>query len=321
MTNNNPSLLKQVSTCIRLKHYSSRTEQAYIDWIKRFILFNDKKHPRELGEKDISDFLSHLAIHKNVAASTQNQALSALAFLYHDVLNIPMGIIKDFQRAKQPKRLPTVLTKDEVRSIISLLDGSHWLMGNLLYGAGLRLMECIRLRVKDIDFNYKQVVVRNGKGNKDRITLLPQIVVEALQNQIEKVKTYHQMDLDNGYGKVFLPYALENKYPKANSEIGWQYVFPSNKLSVDPRSEITRRHHINEKSLQRAVKIASKSSNIHKQVSCHTFRHSFATHLLEDGYDIRTVQELLGHNDVSTTMIYTHVLNKGGRGVISPADR
>jgi len=313
-------LLDQVRERIRIKHYSIRTEQAYILWIKRFILFHNKKHPNEMGKQEIETFLTHLAKNLNVASSTQNQAFNALLFLYNQVLDRAFDEKINAIRAKKPRRLPTVMTNEEAMKVINNLSDSNQLMTKLLYGSGLRLMECLRLRVKDIDFGMHQIMVRDGKGKIDRVTLLPESVKADLKEQLDQAKAIHEYDISQGYGKVYLPYALSRKYPNANREWGWQYVFPSKSLSKDPRSNATRRHHIHENSLQKAVKKAVKLSRILKPVSCHTFRHSFATHLLESGYDIRTVQELLGHKDVNTTMIYTHVLNKGGKGVKSPLD-
>ncbi len=313
-------ILDQLRNKIRRYGYSIRTEKAYADWNKRFILFHNKKHPNDMGAPEVERFLSYLAVNGNVSASTQNQAKCAILFLYKEVLNTELDWLKNIKGAKQSERLPVVLTKKEVQSIISFLEGVYWIAVNILYGAGLRVMECARLRVKDIEFEMNQIVVRDGKGKKDRVTVLPEKVKKPLQCHLEKVKALHEKALSEGYGEVYLPYALERKYPNANKEWGWQYVFPAKKPSIDPRSGKIRRHHIDEKSLQRAVKKTVKTAKIYKPASCHTFRHSFATHLLEAGYDIRTVQELLGHKDVRTTMIYTHVLNKGGKGVISPAD-
>jgi integron integrase len=315
-----PKLLDQVRGKIRLKHYSIRTEQAYVDWIKRFILHNGKKHPNELGAEEVEAFLTHLAVEGRVAASTQNQAKSALLFLYREVLGDELPWLDNVEQAKAPKRLPVVLTREEVQKVLSHLEGQHRLAAGLLYGAGLRILECLRLRVKDIDFARKEILVRDGKGFKDRVTMLPQSLVAALQQQLERVKALHEQDVAAGYGEVYLPYALDRKYPNAAREWGWQYVFPSGNLSTDPRTGAVRRHHIQDQSVQRAVKQAVRNAGLVKPATPHTFRHSFATHLLEGGYDIRTVQELLGHSDVSTTMIYTHVLNKGGRGVASPLD-
>jgi len=313
-------LLDQVREVIRLKHYSIRTEESYVGWIRKFIVFHGKRHPAEMAEADVRAFLSHLATHDNVTASTQNQAFSALLFLYRQVLKQELGQIEGVERAKRPARLPLVLTRAEVKAVLSHLKDTEWLMASLLYGAGLRLMECLRLRVKDIDFGYHQMVVRDGKGQKDRVTMLPQALEPSLQRHLERVKALHQLDLRRGYGDVYLPFALERKYPAAPKEWGWQYVFPSDRLSKDPRSGAVRRHHLDENTLQRAVKRGVRLAGLTKPASCHTLRHSFATHLLQAGYDIRTLQELLGHRDVSTTMIYTHVVNKGGQGVRSPLD-
>jgi integron integrase len=318
--NRKPKLLDQVRHKIRLKHYSIRTEQAYAGWIKRFILFHQKRHPASMGPPEVRTFLSHLAIERHVSASTQRQAWSAIAFLYREILEQDVSWLGDMERAKKPERLPVVFSRAEVRAVLARLDGQSWLMASLLYGAGLRLMECVRLRVKDVDFGHQQILVRDGKGQKDRVTMLPQRVVEPLRLHLEKVKTLHEQELSEGFGEVYLPFALERKYPHASREWGWQYVFPSHKRSVDPRSGKVRRHHVDEKVLQRGVKKALREAHMTKPGSCHTFRHSFATHLLEAGYDIRTVQELLGHKDVRTTMIYTHVLNQGGKGVRSPLD-
>ena len=315
-----PKLLDQVRGKIRLKHYSIRTEQAYVDWIKRFILHNGKKHPNELGAEEVEAFLTHLAVQGRVAASTQNQAKSALLFLYREVLGDELPWLDNVEQAKAPKRLPVVLTREEVQKVLSQLEGQHRLAAGLLYGAGLRILECLRLRVKDVDFARKEILVRDGKGFKDRVTMLPQSLIPALQQHLERVKALHEQDLQAGYGAVFLPNALDRKYPNAAREWGWQYVFPSANLSTDPRSGEVRRHHVQDQAVQRAVKQAVRNAGLVKPATPHTFRHSFATHLLEGCYDIRTVQELLGHSDVSTTMIYTHVLNKGGRGVASPLD-
>jgi len=315
-----PKLLDQVRNVIRYKHYSIRTEESYIHWIKKFIFFHEKRHPREMEVEEVSQFLTHLAVHDKVASSTQNQAFSAILFLYRHVLKKELGMLENVTRSKRPSRLPVVFNKDEVKSILIQLEGSKWLMANLLYGAGLRLRECLSLRVKDIDFAYKQIVVRDGKGNKDRVTVLPTIIIDNLKRHLQKTKTLHERDLKTGFGSVYLPYALERKYKNAGKSWAWQYVFPSSRLSIDPRSGIRRRHHASESILQKAIKKAMLQAGITKHGSCHTLRHSFATHLLETGYDIRTVQELLGHSDVRTTMIYTHVLNRGGKGVQSPGD-
>lgn len=315
-----PRLLEQVRSIIRLKHYSIRTEIAYIHWIKEYILFHHKRHPLELGADDVSQFLSYLAETKHVASSTQNQAASALLFLYREVLAQPLPWLDQVQKAKKPAKLPVVFTKEEVKRVLARLDGTKWLMATLLYGSGLRLMECLRLRVMDIDFEVNQIIVRDGKGCKDRITMLPSLLKEPLIQHLSRVEALHAQDLREGYGRVYLPNALERKYRNANREWIWQYVFPSGKRSTDPRTGREQRHHVKESVLQQAVKSAIRAAGIKKGGSCHSLRHSFATHLLADGYDIRTIQELLGHKDVRTTMIYTHVLNKGGKGVRSPLD-
>ena len=320
-------LLDQMRDVMRLKHYSFRTEQTYCDWVERFIRFHGKRHPKELAEAEVSEFLTHLARAGNVAASTQNQALSALLFLYKQVLKMEIGWLEDVERAKKPVRVPVVLTRDEVHKIFAHLHGTARLMTGLLYGSGLRLMECVRLRVKDVDFGYGRITVRDGKGAKDRVTMLPVNLAAALERHLQKIRVQHEEDREAGLGGVYLPHALARKYPNAEHEWSWQWVFPSTRLSVDPRDRgaeasptLRRRHHMDESALQLAVKKAVIASGVRKPASCHTFRHSFATHLLENGYDIRTVQELLGHKDVSTTMIYTHVLNKPGLGVRSPLD-
>ncbi|MCP9493508.1 MAG: integron integrase [Pyrinomonadaceae bacterium MAG19_C2-C3] len=315
-----PKLLDQVREVMRLRHYSIRTEEAYVNLAKRFILFHNKRHPREMGVDEIRQFLSHLAIEGNVAASTQNVALAALLFLYKEVLKIELPLIDGVERAKKPVRVPTVLTVEEVKSVLNLMSGVHHSMASLLYGAGLRVMECVRLRVKDVDFGYKQITVRDGKGEKDRRTVLPQPLIESLRLHLARVRLQHEEDLRNGVGAVYLPYALNRKYPNAATAWEWQYVFPANRISRDPRSERTGRHHAAEDGLQTALKKAVCASRIEKRVSCHTLRHSFATHLLEANYDIRTIQELLGHKNVQTTMIYTHVMNRGGGGVRSPLE-
>lgn len=318
---NTPKLLDQVRGKIRLKHYSIRTEQAYVDWIRRFILHFGKRHPRELGAANVEAFLTHLAVAGNVAASTQNQAKSALLFLYREVLETELPWLDNVERARAPKRLPVVLTREEVQGVLGRLTGTHWLIASLLYGAGLRIMEGLRLRVKDVEFSRKEILVRDGKGFKDRVTMLPAALAAPLAEHLKRVKALHEQDLAAGRGAVHLPYALERKYPGAARDWGWQYVFPSANLSEDPRSGIERRHHLQDQAVQRAMRQAVRDAGIAKPATPHTLRHSFATHLLEGGYDIRTVQELLGHADVSTTMIYTHVLNRGGRGVTSPLDR
>jgi integron integrase len=316
-----PKLLDQARDLMRTRHYSIRTEEAYLRWIREYIIFHGKRHPAALGASEVTAFLSYLATDRQVAASTQQQATAALLFLYKDLLHLNLPWLSHIERAKQPSRTPVVFTQEEARAVLAHLRGDNWLMASLLYGAGLRLMECLRLRVKDIDFGYKQIAVRDGKGAKDRVTVLPAPLVEPLQRQVARVRALHEADLREGYGEVYLPFALAKKYPNAAKELAWQYVFPASKRSRDPRSKKWRRHHIAETTLQKAVRAAIRAAGISKLASCHTFRHSFATHLLEDGYDIRTVQELLGHKDVRTTMIYTHVLNRGGKAVRSPLER
>ena len=316
-----PKLLDQVRQAIRTRHYSPRTEETYIHWIKRFIFFHNKRHPAEMAEAEIARFLSHLATESHVSASTQNQALNSVLFLYRQVLRKDIGYVNGVVRANRPKRLPTVLTRQEVRSIFGNLDGVEWIMAMLLYGAGLRLMECLRLRVKDVDFSRNEIRIRSGKGDKDRVTMLPGAVKEPLLTHLQGVKRQHEEDLQKGLGRVALPDALERKYRNAGSEWGWQWIFPATSHYADRITGEKRRHHLHESLLQKAVKEAVRKAGLPKPASPHTLRHSFATHLLEDGYDIRTVQELLGHSDVTTTMVYTHVLNRGGHGVNSPADR
>jgi integron integrase len=316
-----PRLLDQVRGRLRFRHYSLRTEQAYVDWIKRFIVFSGKRHPLDLGAEEVTSFLTHLAVAGRVAASTQNQAKSALLFLYKEVLAAELPWLDRVEPAKAPRRLPVVLTRDEVRAILDRLSGSHALIGLLLYGSGLRIMECLRLRVKDIDFSRLEILVRDGKGAKDRVTMLPAAAVPRLREHLVRVRALFACDRAEGVAPVHLPYALDRKYPGAGRDWGWQYVFPSSRLSPDPRSGLRRRHHVQDQAFQRAMRQAVVDAGLTKPATPHTLRHSFATHLLESGYDIRTVQELLGHSDVSTTMIYTHVLNRGGRGVVSPADR
>ncbi|MGB2832566.1 MAG: integron integrase [Methylotenera sp.] len=318
--NKPPKLLEQVSAKMRVKHYSIRTEKSYIDWIKRYILHNGKRHPKEMGAAEVEAFLTHLAVVRNVSSSTQNQAKSALLYLYKEVLGVELPWLDNVTQAKVPQRMPVVLTQAEVQAVLSRLDGTMWLIASLLYGSGLRIMEALRLRVKDVDFARREILVREGKGFKDRVTMLPLSLVQPLKTHLIKVQALHKEDLVAGFGAVFMPMALDRKYPNAGKDWSWQYCFPSVKLSVDPRSIVVRRHHADEKTVQRAVKKAVKLAGLVKPATPHTLRHSFATHLLEGGYDIRTVQELLGHSDVSTTMIYTHVLNKGGRGVSSPLD-
>lgn len=312
-------LLDQMRDVLRTQHYAIRTEHAYVDWARRFILFHQKRHPQEMGTAEIEAFLTHLAVDRHIAAPTQNQALSALLFLYKAVLRQEVGAV-DAVRARKPKRLPTVLTKPEALRVLHAMVGVPQVMAKLLYGSGVRGLECVRVRVKDVDFAQHILLVRDGKGEKDRITMLPETLVAPLQEHLVRVQQLHATDLAEGYGAVYLPYALERKYPNANREWGWQYVFPAKSRSVDPRTGAERRHHLDESSLQKAVRAAARLAGIDKHVTCHTFRHSFATQLLEAGYDIRTVQELLGHQDVKTTMIYTHVLNRGAKAVRSPLD-
>lgn len=317
-----PRLLDQVRERIRVKHYSLRTEQAYVGWIKRYIFFHDKRHPRDMGKVEVEAFLGALAVERNVSAATQTQALSALLFLYREVLGVELPWLDDLVRAKKPRRLPSVLTRAEVSALLGAIDDPDVaLPSRLLYGAGLRLLECLRLRVKDVDTSRREILVRDGKGQKDRVTMLPETLVPLMLAQMESVRQTHARDLADGHGEVWLPDALAVKYPGAAKTLGWQYMFPAAGFSRDPRSGIVRRHHLDERRVQRAVKKAAEVAGIVKMVSPHTFRHSFATHLLESGYDIRTVQELLGHSDVKTTMIYTHVLNRGGRGVVSQGYR
>lgn len=314
-------LLDQVRDRCRVRHLALSTEHAYVGWIRRFILFHGKRHPLEMGRAEIEAFLTHLAVNAHVAASTQNQALSALLLLYREVLQREFGWLEGVVRAKKPKRLPVVFSPEEAMAVLGQLQGVRWLMGVLLYGAGLRLEECLRLRVKDLDFERRQVTVRDAKGEKDRMTLLPGVMVDALKEHLVRVRERHERALREGCGGVELPYALARKYPQADREWGWQYVFPAERASRDPRSGAWRRHHYDPSFLQKAVRVAIRRAGITKHAGCHTFRHSFATHLVADGVDIRTVQELLGHKDVKTTQIYTHVLKLNGFAVKSPADR
>ncbi|MFA7388672.1 MAG: integron integrase [Thiohalobacteraceae bacterium] len=313
-------LLDQLRRAIRLRHYSLRTEQAYVYWCRFYIRYHRLRHPGEMGETEVAQFLSHLALERHVAPSTQNQALNALCFLYRHVLDKPLQRLGEVARAKRPQRIPVVFTHDEVTRIFAQMRGIPWLAANLLYGSGLRLMECLRLRIKDVDLERREIRVRDGKGKKDRVTVLPARLIPHLRKNIERARRYHQLDLAEGLGEVEMPYALARKYPNAAREFAWQYLFPSYKRSIDPRNKREGRHHVSADQVQRAVYAAIRSAGIAKAGSCHTFRHSFATHLIEHGYDIRTVQELLGHSDVKTTMIYTHVLNRGGKGVVSPLD-
>ncbi len=316
-----PRLLDQVRARMRLRHYSLRTEQAYLYWIRRYIRSNLPHHPRELDGAAVEAFLTRLAVRDHVAASTQNQALSALLFLYREVLGVELAWMESVVRAKRPQRLPVVLSRQQVTDLLARLSGREALMAGLLYGSGLRLMECLRLRVKDVDVQRSELTVRSGKGNKDRMTVLPEALKAGLLRQIADVRVLHDSDLAAGFGRVHLPHALARKYPNAAAEMGWQYVFPATRTSVDPLDGIRKRHHLDEKVLQAAVRRAAQAIGIDKPVTPHTLRHCFATHLLEAGADIRTVQELLGHKDVATTQIYTHVLNRGARGVLSPLDR
>jgi integron integrase len=316
-----PRLLDLVRAKIRYKHYSIRTELAYVDWARRYILFHGKQHPSSMGPREVEAFLTYLAVQLNVAASTQNQAKSALLFLYREVLGIELPWLDGVQSAKRSQRLPVVLTEDETAALLDRMSGTTGLIARLLYGAGMRLLEAARLRVKDLDFARLEILIRDGKGAKDRVTILPDPLVEPLNAQLAVAKALHDRDLLEGFGEVYLPYALGRKYPTAGREWMWQYLFPADRLSRDPRSDIRRRHHIDEQVVQRAMRVALRETRINKPATPHTLCHSFATHLLQAGYDIRTVQELLGHRDVQTTMIYTHVLNRGGRGVLSPLTR
>lgn len=316
-----PRLLDRARHALRRKHYSLHTERQYLDWMERFIRFHNKRHPQFLGKAEVEGFLTHLATDKNYAASTQNQALSALLFLYKYVLEQPLEFDLDPVRAKRPKRLPTVLSRQEAHATLNCMSGETQLMAKLLYGAGLRVSECVRLRVKDLDFDQRVVIIRDGKGGRDRATILPESLVDPLQTHLIRVQAIHAKDLKQDVGTVYLPHALQVKYPQANREWIWQYAFPSSQLSIDPRSGVTRRHHMSRSALQKAVRRAGALAGVHKRVTPHVFRHSFATHLLEDGYDIRTVQDLLGHKDVRTTMIYTHVLRRGPFAVRSPLDK
>ena len=316
-----PRLLDRVRAALRARHYSRRTEKAYVHWIKRYIFFHGKRHPAEMGAAEVTAFLTALAVRDRVAASTQNQALNALLFLYRKILGVELPWLDGLVRAKRPQHLPTVLTREEVRTVLEQLDRAPRLMALLLYGAGLRLLECCRLRIKDVDFATNQITIRDGKGSKDRVTMLPSAVKIDLARHVERARALHQRDLAAGAGWVELPWALGRKYPNAGREWAWQWVFPATRLYVDPSTGQRRRHHLHESVVQRAVREAVLKAGLAKKATCHTLRHSFATHLLEDGHDIRTVQELLGHQDVSTTMIYTHVLNRGPAAVRSPADR
>lgn len=320
MSDKQPKLLDRARNSLRQRNYSYRTEKSYVNWMKRYILFHNKQHPRELGEPEIEEFLTHLAVKKKVAPSTQNQALNALIYLYQNVLNIELDEINAL-RPRKGRHLPTVLTFDEALRVLDNMSGIDRLAARLIYGSGLRVSECLRLRVKDVDFGNKHLVIRNGKGYKDRLAILPESLEEPIKQQLKAVKSLHHRDMRQGFGKVYLPYALSKKYPNANRQWIWQWIFPSSKISYDPRAEMQCRFHRSPSSLRKAVKYAANKARIEKHVTPHVFRHSFATHLLEAGYDIRTVQELLGHKNVKTTMIYTHVLNRGPSGVKSPLDR
>jgi integron integrase len=315
-----PKFLEQLRERLRLRHYSLRTEDAYLDWTRRFILFHGKRHPRDMGAAEIQAFLTHLAVERHVSASTQNQAKGALLFLYRHLLEMDLPWLDQVVQAKRPPRLPVVLTPGEVRILLDQMEGVMALVARLLYGSGMRLMEGLRLRVKDIDFDGRELIVRDGKGGKDRVTMLPDQLVVPLHRHLEQVRALHERDLAEGFGAVYLPDALAEKAPSTPRAWGWQWVFPSQLRSRDPRSGILRRHHLQAESVQKAVRLAARAGELHKPITPHVLRHSFATHLLAAGHDIRTVQELLGHKDVETTMIYTHVLNRGGRGVASPLD-
>ena len=315
------ALVEDVRRVLRTRHYSSRTETVYLGWIKRFILANRLRHPSEMGQREVEVFLTRLAVEGQVASSTQNQALSALLFLYRDVLRVRMDWMEEVVRAKRGRKLPVVLSGEEIRLLLAQLDGRAWLLASVLYGTGMRLMECLRLRVKDVDFARGEITVRDGKGGKDRRTVLPRSLVEPLQLEVERARILHASDLAAGFGAVWLPHALARKYVNGPREFGWQYVFPARNRSLDPRDDTERRHHVDAEFVSRALKQARNRAGIHKPVTAHTLRHSFATHLLEAGYDIRTIQELLGHKDVATTQIYTHVLNRGPNAVRSPLDR
>ena len=317
---NSTKLVDRLRLFMRGRHLAWSTEQAYVHWVTRFIRFHKKRHPEEMGATEIEQYLTHLAVQELAAPATQGIALNALVFLYREFLEQPPGKLH-YEPASIKRRLPVVFSHSEATAVIEVLQGSYWLMAMLMYGCGLRVMECVRLRIKDVDFGMHQIIVRDGKGGKDRRTILPAKLVEPLNKQIVKVLHLHEQDLRDGVGEVWMPYALTRKYPKAASEPGWQYMFPAAKISVDPRGGVLRRHHAHTRSIQKAVKKSLHDQGITKQASCHTFRHSFATRLLESGYDIRTIQELLGHSDVATTEIYTHVLNRGPGGVLSPLDR
>jgi len=315
-----PKFLDQLRVCLRVRHYSLRTEDAYVDWVRRFILFHGKRHPQEMGAPEVQAFLSHLAVDRRVSPSTQNQAKSDLLFLYRELLAVDLPWLSEVVQAKRQMRLPVVLTPGEVRTLLDQLEGGMALVVQVLYGTGMRLMEGLRLRVKDVEFERREIVIRDGKGGKDRVTMLPDCLLAPLRAHLDRVRGLHERDLEEGFGEVYLPDALAEKCKASPRAWGWQWVFPSNLRSVDPRSGVTRRHHLQPESVQKAVRLAARAGELVKPVTPHVLRHSFATHLLSAGHDIRTVQELLGHKDVATTMIYTHVLNRGGRGVASPLD-
>lgn len=315
-----PKLLDQVRDAIRTRHYSLRTETAYLTWIRRFIFFHNKQHPRDLGSRDVTAFLTYLAMKRRVSASTQDQALSALLFLYKEVLHRPLQL-GPVVRAKKPETLPTVLTTREVARLLQTLKGHNWLMASIMYGSGLRVMECLRLRIKDFDFGMRCITIRGGKGAKDRVVTLADSLVPYIRTHMERVRFVFEEDKNNGHANVWLPYALARKYPEAPSEWVWQFLFPSDRISADPRTQELRRHHMHERTIQKAVRVAAQIAGIEKKVSCHTLRHSFATHLLMSGSDIRTIQEQLGHSDLKTTQIYTHLIDHGAAGVRSPLEQ
>ena len=316
-----PRLVRRIRQAILVRRYSIRTERAYVHWIRRFIVFHGRRHPAEMGKAEVTAFLNHLATDKQVAAATQAQALAGVLFLYKEVLEIDLPWLDEVIRARRPRRIPTVLERHEVRELLDAMQGDHATMARLMYGTGMRIGECVAIRVKDLNLERRELVVRDGKGGKDRMTVLPASLVEPLREVLERSRAVYDQDRYDHRPGVALPYALERKYPAAGKLWGWHWVFPQDHLSTDPRSGIVRRHHAYDQTLARAIATAARKAKIVKPVTSHTLRHSFATHLLDDGYDIRTIQELLGHKDVSTTMIYTHVLNRGGRGVVSPLDR
>jgi len=321
ITEQKPKLIEQLTSKMKTEHYSHRTIESYSAWIKDFIRFHKLQHPSEMDETDIEAYLSHLAVERRVSPSTQNQALAAIIYLFRNILDSELGFVENFTRSTKNPRVPAVFSKDEIKSVLACLDGPHWLMANLMYGSGLRLMECVRLRIMDIDLDRKTLTIYNGKGAKDRATLLPDKLIPHFRKQIEHVEVLMEYGLRKGINGIYLPHLSEKRYPNAFRELGWQYLFPSDTLTSDKETGTVRRHHLHESSIQKAVKGAIKKAGILKRASCHTFRHSFATHLLENGIDIRTVQELMGHSDIRTTMIYTHVLNKSEMGIKSPLDQ